>query len=185
MKKIAIIAIVMSMGLSLIGCSSLTASQNKSEANFTIEQAKEIALKHANLTSDQVSFIRAEKSFDDGKEIYDIEFYYENMEYDYEINAADGQIIESDFDVENYNIQQQQVSGENTDIITPEQAKEIALKHANLTSDQVSFVKAEIDFDNGIQKYDVEFYHGNKEYDYEINATDGKIIGYDYDVEYN
>ena len=38
-----------------------------------------------------------------------------------------------------------------------------------------------MDFDNGIQKYDVEFYYGNKEYDYEIDASTGKILSYGQD----
>lgn len=31
--------------------------------------------------------------------------------------------------------------------------------------------------------YEVEFYSGNKEYDYEIDAATGSIVGYDYDIE--
>ncbi|WP_297714595.1 PepSY domain-containing protein, partial [Clostridium sp.] len=73
----------------------------------------------------------------------------------------------------------------NNKTVTIDEAKEIALKHAGVTSDQVSFIKAEMDLDSGIQKYDIEFYHGSKEYDYEINSANGEIIKYDYDIEYN
>ena len=43
-------------------------------------------------------------------------------------------------------------------------AKQIALSHAGLTSSQVTFKRTELDFDDGIQKYEVEFYYNNREY---------------------
>ena len=144
---------------------------------ITIEQAKDIALKHANLTSDQVSFIRTESDIDNGVKKYNVEFYSGNTEYDYEIDAANGNILEYDQDVENYNIQQPI----NTDTvqITIEEAKDIALKNANLTNDQVTFTEVKLDIENGIQKYELEFYNNNKEYSYEIDANTGKILSYE------
>ncbi|WP_297714607.1 PepSY domain-containing protein, partial [Clostridium sp.] len=65
--------------------------------------------------------------------------------------------------------------------ISEEQAKEIALKHAGVTSDQVSFIKVEMDLDNGIQKYDIEFYYNNIEYSYEIDTNTGDILSYERD----
>lgn len=192
MKKIGLAIIIISIGMSLAGCNNSTTLNNGSEANkkVTIEQAKEIALKHANLTSDKVSFIRTETDIDNGVEKYDIEFYYENKEYDYEINAANGEIIEYDYDVENYNIptkeesnntanKQQSNLGETS--ITVEEAKQIALEHENLTSEQVSFVKSELKFEDGIKKYDIEFYYNNREYSYEIDANTGSILSYEQD----
>ena len=185
MKKTLLITIIISVSMSLIGCDNSVTLKNEDEVNskITVDQAKEIALKNANLTNDQVSFIRTETDFDNGLEKYDIEFYHENKEYDYEINAINGEIIEYDYDVENYNVSEKQEVSVNPSEITLEQAKDIALKHANLSSDQVTFVRDKIDFDNGVKKYDIEFYYENKEYDYEINAINGEIIEYDYDVE--
>lgn len=187
MNKISLSMIIMGMSASLIGCSNQVSKNNVDINNnkITVEQAKEIALKHSNLTDEQVSFIRTETDFDNGLETYNIEFYHENKEYDYEINAADGQIIEYDYDVESYNITNQTTNNNaNTSEITEEEAKESALKHANLSSDQVTFVKTKMDVDNGVKKYDVEFYYENKEYDYEIDASNGQVISYDYDTDY-
>lgn len=201
MKKIVLATIIISVSMSLAGCKNSKTLNNGNETNkkVTIEQAKEIALKHANLTSDKVSFIRTETDIDNGVEKYDIEFYYENKEYDYEINAANGEIIEYDYDIENYNIPTKEDSNNivnkqpsnniygnqqlnpNETSITVEEAKEIALKHANLTSSQVSFVKSEFDFDDGVKKYDIEFYYNNREYNYEIDANTGSILSYEQD----
>jgi uncharacterized membrane protein YkoI len=69
------------------------------------------------------------------------------------------------------------------DAITMEEAKEIALAHAGYTEADVTFVKEELDTDNGRQEYEIEFYSGNTEYDYEIDASTGDILSYDSDVE--
>ena len=186
MKKLLPI-IMISIAMSIWGCNNkdINDNINKSDTRkVTLEQAKEIALKHANLINDQVSFIRAETDLDNGIEKYDIEFYHENIEYDYEINVANGEIIEYDHDVENYNINNKQTpirniggaTEEQGKIISIDQAKEIALKHANLTSDQVTFGKSELDFDDGIQKYYIEFYYNNREHSFEIDANTGKVL---------
>ena len=57
-----------------------------------------------------------------------------------------------------------------------EKAKKVALNHAGLRANEVTNLKAERDYDDGIVKYDVEFEKGRMEYDYEINAETGKIL---------
>jgi len=75
-------------------------------------------------------------------------------------------------------------SNTSTEVISDEVAKASALVHAGLTSDQVTFVKSKLDYENGRQVYEVEFYTADyKEYDYEIDASTGEIISYDYEAE--
>ena len=225
MKKILLTTIIMGMGAGLIGCTQ--ASQNSSQtaqnntqtvqsnesvntqttntvanenkgSKITLDEAKKIALNHANLTSKEVSFINAEADMDNGVEFYDIEFYNNNKEYDYEISAADGKIIEYDYDVEGYgestNVSNNNSSSTNkpntntnsntsSNKISADKAKKIALNHANLTSNQVSYVQVEADFDDYTPSYDVEFYHNNVEYSYEINANNGNIISFEKDID--
>ena len=64
-----------------------------------------------------------------------------------------------------------------------EKANEIAISHAGLSSGSVSFVKAKLDTEDGVKVYDIEFYSGNVEYDYEINAATGAIMSFDQDIE--
>ena len=58
-----------------------------------IEKAKEIVLNHAKLTNNQVNFNKIELDVDYNIATYEIEFYYNYYEYDYEINALTGEII--------------------------------------------------------------------------------------------
>ena len=189
MKKIALATIILVACISLIGCnkSSTPNNQNSNNNKITMEQAQEIALKHAKLTSDQVSFIKTDTELENGIEVYNIEFSYENKEYDYKINSANGEIVEYDSDIEDYDITQQQATKENKSVtpnnqnsnnskITVEKAKEISLKHANLKDNQVVFDKTEMDYDNGVQIYDIEFHYNNIEYNYEIDANTGNIL---------
>lgn len=81
------------------------------------------------------------------------------------------------------NSQQPAQSQNTSDGITAEQAKTIALKHAGIDSSDVMFIQAQEDRDDGQSVYDVEFYAGNQEYDYEILKSTGDILSYDYDIE--
>ncbi|MGO5022030.1 PepSY domain-containing protein [Lawsonibacter sp. LCP25S3_G6] len=143
-------------------------------------KAKEIALNHANVSSSKASFRPVKLDWENGRQVYEVEFYSGSTEYDYEIDASTGSIVGYDHDIENYTIPS---TGTSTNLIGEAKAKEIALNHAGLTSSKVSFVQAKLDWDDGRQVYDVDFYSGSKEYDYEIDAATGSILSYDYDIE--
>ena len=72
-------------------------------------------------------------------------------------------------------------AGATSGTITSDQAKGIALNHAGLTSDAVYFEKAELDYDDGVQIYEVEFKNGNTDYEYEIDAVTGAVLNYEWD----
>ena len=67
--------------------------------------------------------------------------------------------------------------------ITAEEAQNAALAHAGIAESSVAQLEIEFDSEDGLMVYEVEFYSGNKEYDYEIDASTGSIRGYDYDIE--
>ncbi len=62
-----------------------------------------------------------------------------------------------------------------TEAITADEAQVIALTDAGLTADTVTFTKVELDYDDGLIVYDLEFYAENVEYEYEVNAKTGAI----------
>ena len=81
---------------------------------------------------------------------------------------------------------QNNINNNNTNAkITSDKAKEIALNHANLSQNQVSYINAYLDYDDGIQVYDVSFYVNDVEYSYEINAQNGNIVSYERDSIYD
>ena len=72
---------------------------------------------------------------------------------------------------------------EYSEYIGVDAAKAIALRNVGLTESDVVFVKAKLDRDDGKMMYDIKFYSGNAEYDYEIDAHTGNIIKLNYDIE--
>lgn len=83
-------------------------STNNSTTNVKIteEQAKEIALNDAKLSENDVIFAKSQLENEDGVSSYDVEFYTKNKEYDYKIDANSGAILESDSEIENFSIPQ-------------------------------------------------------------------------------
>lgn len=59
------------------------------------DKAKTLALKHAGLGEKSVSYKEAKLDRDDGRYVYEIEFVYEGMEYEYEVDALTGKILKS------------------------------------------------------------------------------------------
>lgn len=74
-----------------------------------------------------------------------------------------------------------QKNGEGSGFIGIDRAKEIALNHAGKSSSSVSFSKVKLDDDDGEVVYEIEFYIGSIEYDYEIDAYSGTILEYEID----
>ena len=58
-----------------------------------------------------------------------------------------------------------------------ETAKAAAIEAAGFTAEEVSFLSAELDKRNGIEYYDIDFRADGKEYDYDVDALTGMIIG--------
>lgn len=60
-------------------------------------------------------------------------------------------------------------------------AENIALEHAGVT--ECFMHRVELDYENGREVYEIEFFAGNTEYDYTIARDTGEILSYDHDIE--
>lgn len=59
---------------------------------LTPEEAQAIALEDAGLSADAVPYIDVDYDLDDGVPEYNVEFFHDGTEYDYEIHAETGAI---------------------------------------------------------------------------------------------
>lgn len=157
-----------------------TGSQTTTTKKITKAKAKSIALKHAGVSASKATFVKAKLDYEDGRRVYEIEFYSGNTEYDYEILASNGKIISYDKDIENYKIPRKNTSS--STYIGKAKAKSIALKDAGVSASSATFTKTKLDYEDGIRVYEIEFYTNSAEYEYEISAKTGKIR--DMDVEH-
>ena len=158
--------------------SSGTSSQSTGgSAAITEDQAREIALADAGLTAEEVTFLKTQLDRDDGRLVYDVEFYTADYtEYDYEIDAADGTILSSDFDAEGYT-----APAEGSTAITADQAKEIALAEVpGATVDDI--YEFELDRDDGRLEYEGAIWYDGTEYEFTIDGYSGAIRSWEADL---
>lgn len=157
------------------------------QATITLEDAKTLAITHTGLQASQVTMKKAELDYDDGRLLYDIEFYTADLkELNYEIDAVTGTIIQWDFDLKNYAPAVSPDTGNNTKPasgLSMEDAKAKALSMAGLGSADVRWKKAKLDRDDGRQVYELEFYYGNLEYEVELDAATGTVLDFDVDED--
>ena len=148
---------------------SPTASQSGS-GTITEDQARQIALDHAGLSASQVTFLKSRLDYDDGRQVYDVEFYSSDYtEYDYEIDAATGDILSYDSDAEGY-----APPTANTTAITADQARQIAL--AEVPGATVNDIyEFELDRDDGRLEYEGTIYYNGMEYEFTIDGYSGAI----------
>nr|WP_019786168.1 PepSY domain-containing protein [Streptococcus sobrinus] len=81
--------------------SNSSSDQNKQQATFTNEEAKQIALNNAGLAENQVSELKVDKDQQDDSPIYKINFKYGECGYSYVVSAVNGSILEIDNDTDN------------------------------------------------------------------------------------
>ena len=85
------------------GSSSDTSqSQNTSlpQAKISADEAKEIALAHASVAASEAAYIKVDTDYDDGRLIYEVEFVVKSIEYEYEIDADSGNILDFDREID-------------------------------------------------------------------------------------
>lgn len=171
-KILSLIITVLSIAVICSGCIS-----SKNQSSITLEAAKSLALDKAGASEADVKFIEQRSEVDDGRQIYEIEFIYNNVVYSADINANDGSFIA--WESEAYEISNPIPSNES--LITEESAKEIALKNANLSEADVKGLRVKKDIEDGKTVYDIEFRQGMTEYSAEISALDGSVISWEVD----
>ncbi len=153
-------------------------STNNKQGNLSLEDAKKIALEYAKVKEKDAVFKKTKKDYENGKEVYDIEFYVGRDEYEIEIDINTGEIVKYDFDIESSNSKNDTQSN-----LSLEDAKKIALEYAKVKEKDAVFKKTKKDYEDGKEIYDIEFYVGRNEYEIEIDANTGEIIEYDLDYD--
>lgn len=166
-----------SLALALLLVFSLSVSAFA--ADISADNAKSIALKDAGYAQSKVSGLYAELDYDNGVKLYDVSFYVKQgdgsyLEYDYEVRAADGKILKKEVDKEGS--KQAAEKADNSKDIGRAKAKEAALAHFGLKAEDVKFLEARKDYDDGVQVYEFEFCKPySVKYSCEVVASSGKV----------
>ena len=182
---LASVVIVVIAGASVYAVSEGSGS---SGGGISVDEAKRIALEKVAGASES-DIVKVVKDIDDGREEYDVEIVYDGFEYDIELSAEDGRLL--DISKEKADAEEPVVvetaspSSDNSSDADLAKAKKTALAQVPGASES-DIVKAHKDYDDGRQEYEVEIRYNGYEYDYEIDAETGNIISSDMDrIDYD
>jgi len=120
------------------------------------------------------------------KTSYKVTGLEKNTSYKFRIRAY-RDAVESRYygDYENIAVKTSSGSASSASGITDSKAKSIALNHAGVSASNADFIRVELDYDDGVKVYEIEFDAGDFEYEYEISAKTGKIRDYDKDYRWD
>ena len=142
------------------------------------------------MTADSVTGYRWELDYEDGVQVYELEFFSGGYEYDYEISAADGSVVKFKKEVDG--TRPVQSSGNAAPAYIGEaRAKEIAFGHAGLAADAVVRCAVELDHHDGHAgnhgagccEYEIDFKSGGYEYEYTVDAVTGEILEFKQELD--
>lgn len=154
-------------------------SNNTGNTGITEDQARAAALTHAGFTEADVTWLSSHLDRDDGRQIYEVEFFSGNIEYDYDIDAQTGDIISYSQDADH----QRQQPADTTVAIDETAAKNLAL--ANVAGAADSDIRIRLDYDDGRPIYEGTIVYNEMKYEFEISAVDGSILEWDVESIYD
>ena len=179
-KKILSIAL---LGIMVLGVSVAVnaKSRNKYNRNITsnsyigVNRAMNIALKKVpGASNSHVKKIHLDR--ENGRMVYEGEIYYNGQEYEFDIDAVTGDIVKWKVDGVSNNSGYVNNNVNNSQTITMEKAKTIALAQVP-GANQSHFGKIDLDYDHERAVYEIEIFYNNSKYEFDIDASTGEIIG--------
>ena len=124
--------------------------------------------------ADEIRYSEVDAELDEVPAQYEVEITgQKGEEIEYKIDAYTGTILESKCETEDKTSAAQPTA---SDDIGHAKAKAIALNHAGVSESKAYDMEIELDEEDGMLVYEVEFKSGGMEYSYEINAATGAIL---------
>lgn len=155
---------------------------------ITREEAVGIALEHAGVKESEAYELECERDIERGITVYEVEFESGSYDYNYKVNVETGAVVKHSKKFDDDNVWDNignAVNGnageqaDSSDFISKDAAKAAALEHAGLSDGDIRGFECELDrADNIFEKdhYDLEFSAGGYDYEYEIDAENGKVL---------
>lgn len=148
--------------------SSQASSAAESAGLITEEEAANIAKEHAQVTDCTMLPVKLDR--DDGRQVYDVEFFTaDGKEYDYEIDAATGEVLSYDHDAE-----RQAAAASGTASITEAEAKALVLAQVPGAAEE-NFLEFKTDYDDGRLEYEGELFYDGMKYEFTVDGYSGTI----------
>lgn len=185
-------------------------AKTKDSERLTLDEALTVALEHAGV--DRGSVTVEENDWDEDDQIIELEFFTDDVEFDYDIHAITGKIMEaeqerrdskgSDMTAEvagskDESSKTKNERGNETEQNTSsETKKKTENSPATIGLDKAKQIALEhageslssvhfddLELDKDDQQYEMEFSSSDTEYDYDIDAVSGEILSFDKEQE--
>lgn len=143
---------------------------NTNTSTGAVDEAKaqEIALAHAGVKAADATITKSKLDYDDGRQIYEIEWYANGAKYDYEIAVATGEIIDSSYEAKTV------VGTGSSATVSEATAKQTALARASGATEK-DIYEWKLDYDEGHPEYEGKIIYGGTEYEFTIDAASGNV----------
>lgn len=196
MKKKLLTIIAILLVTVMAGCAAIAADNNAQgktraqsgaatketvsaeQTTKTSEQVKQIAFDHAKVKEADVKDLEVELDKDNGTLHFDVSFDAGDYDYEYEIDAYSGKILNDKAEKEVVETKPAETKPATTEKKQLDKAavKKIAFDHAKVKEANVKDLEISLDMDDSPLHYDISFDAGSYDYDYDIDAYSGKIL---------
>lgn len=151
-----------------------TPSTNTNTSTGAVDEAKaqEIALAHAGVKAADATITKSKLDYDDGRQVYELEWYANGAKYDYEIAVATGEIVNSGYEAKTV------VGTGNSATVSEATAKQTALARVSGATEK-DIYEWKLDYDDGRPEYEGKIIYGGTEYEFTIDATSGTVTEWD------
>lgn len=138
--------------------------------------AQKIALEHAGVKAADATITKSKLDYEDGRQVYDIEWYAGGAKYDYEIATDTGEIISSAYSSA---YEEKTIGADSKNITVSEaDAKKTALDRVSGATDK-DLYEWKLDYDDGRPEYEGKIIYGGTEYEFTIDAATGSVMEWD------
>ena len=153
---------------------SAAAPAQNATGTGTVDEAaaQKIALEHAGVKAADATITKSKLDYEDGRQVYDIEWYAGGAKYDYEIATDTGEIISSAYEEKTMGADSRNVTVSEAD------AKKTALDRVSGATDK-NLYEWKLDYDDGRPEYEGKIIYGGTEYEFTIDASTGSVMEWD------
>lgn len=134
--------------------------------------AQKIALEHAGVTAADATITKSKLDYEDGRQVYDIEWYAGGAKYDYEVAADTGEIISSGYE------RKTAAADSNNVTVSEADVKKTVLDRVSGATDK-DIYEWKLDYDDGRPEYEGKIIYGGTEYEFTIDAATGFVMEWD------
>ncbi len=157
-----------------------------------MDAARTAAEEYAGTTAVDSVTAEVDSELDESPAHYEVELHTAWGEFEYLVDAYTGKVISGQKDLltaastpneTTKPSDQKSDPSETAQNIGYAKAKSIALNHAGVSENEAYDMDIELDNEDGILVYEVEFKSGGMEYSYEINAATGAILKHETELD--